>query len=115
MYTKQNNAYKNFSESNNTEQVIIVYEELIRLIKESQTDSSKKNFNLEQALDILIKLFAATEDTTQTKAKQDLQAFYLVTIKNIAKILYCNQRDLYIKLLQDLEVVKSVFEEMNNT
>lgn len=113
MYNQQYNAYDNFANSNSINQIIIIYDELIRLISEAKNDINKKEENLEKSLDIAIKLLSSIEEATPDIAKKSLQSFYFLMVKRISKILYCNQNDLYNKLIDDIKLVKSTWEGLN--
>ncbi|MBQ4875358.1 MAG: flagellar protein FliS [Rickettsiaceae bacterium H1] len=113
MHGKQYNAYQNFSD-NNIEEIIIIYEELLRLISEAQADASKQEKNLDKSLKILVTLLSSTESGEKVEAKKALQSFYLLTIQNISKVLYCRQKDIYPRLIKDIESVKSVWEDFVN-
>lgn len=113
MYNKQYNVYSHFS-SNIISDVILVYEQLITLIKAAQQDENTKQHNLERSLDIVIKLLSSLDYSKDGVGKESLQAFYLLTVKRISKILYCSNDNLYDILINDIALVKDAWQELED-
>ncbi len=110
MNNDQYNAYNNFL-GGESEQIVIIYEKLIELTTLAKEDSKLKKKNLEQVLDIIVKLISSTEWGEITETKKKIQAFYLLLAKNVLKILYCNQDEIYDKVIRDIEIVKLAWEQ----
>ena len=87
---------------------------LLELINKAKNNNSTKELNLEKALEIVIRLLSSLEDSKKDIGKEALQSFYLLTIKRISKVLYCNDDGIYNALIKDINLVKFTWQELED-